>query len=79
MKSELEPVVRLADARTPKLRRLRRAPAPPMPSLDHLIALAEFPINETKTLLGFVRLFAKAGTAAEGMPIYTVVLGASAK
>ncbi|KJC56975.1 hypothetical protein UP10_31500 [Bradyrhizobium sp. LTSPM299] len=50
---------------------------PSMPGLDHLIALAEIPINEVKTLLGFVRLFAKSGTAAEGMPIYTVVLGAS--
>jgi hypothetical protein len=51
------------------------AVAPPMPNMDHAIGLTEVPISGRNTVVAFVRLFARTGTTAHGMPYYTVVVG----
>lgn len=48
---------------------------PPHPNVDHAIGLAETVINGEHLVVSFVRLFANAGTASHGMPVYTVVIG----
>ena len=53
-----------------------KAVAPPMPNIDHAIGLTEFPVAGRNTVIAFVRLFAKTGTTTQGMPYYTVVIGA---
>lgn len=49
--------------------------APPMPNIDHAIALMEVPIADRVTVIALVRLFARTGTVTQGMPHYIVVIG----
>jgi hypothetical protein len=52
--------------------------APPDAGIDHAIILAEKIINGQTIIVSYVRLFANAGIASHGMPVYTVIVGKKA-
>jgi HNH endonuclease len=48
---------------------------PPQAGIVHAILFSESVVNGEHVIVSFVRLFANAGIASHGMPVYTVVLG----